>query len=187
MLKISVWNPKGGVGKSTLALNIAAAVQSKGKKVLLADLDPQGTALAISRDGLLPFDVADGIPKTGYDVVIVDHPPGYSETPFSQAVIFPMRPSRPDMQAGMIALKSLKNTDVKLVVVFNDVRKQHSVERQTMQKAIKMDLFSDLKIVKSRTIYRVAMDEGRTVFDPALNGKYRVRDARLEIQNILKK
>jgi chromosome partitioning protein len=63
-----VANQKGGVGKTTSTVNVAAAMAQLGQKVLVVDLDPQGNASTA-----LNVDHRRGVPST-YDLVVDDTP-----------------------------------------------------------------------------------------------------------------
>ena len=80
--RVCVTNAKGGTGKTTVAINVAGALNRRGRDVLLVDLDPQGNAteglgLAAAYDAAPPtlFDVlTDPRRRDGLDDVVVSHP-----------------------------------------------------------------------------------------------------------------
>ncbi|MBK8398441.1 MAG: ParA family protein [Leptospiraceae bacterium] len=63
---ISISNQKGGVGKTTTSINLSSFLASRGKKVLLVDIDPQGNA-----GSGLGLDI-NQIENTSYEVLIGD-------------------------------------------------------------------------------------------------------------------
>src|SRR5215204_66865 len=114
---IGVLNQKGGVGKTTIAVNIAAVLAKLGRRVLLSDADPQASSLTWSsardHDPLFPV---IGMPKAtlhrdlpelarDYEAIVIDGAPrldaiGRSVILASDLVLIPVQPSPFDLWAA---------------------------------------------------------------------------------------
>jgi chromosome partitioning protein len=98
---VALANQKGGVGKTTTAVNLAACLAEAGERTLVVDLDPQANAtsgLGERADGLSSYDLLDGAPLA--DVV--------RESRFANLDLVP---AKPDLAGAAVELPSRDGGD----------------------------------------------------------------------------
>ena len=112
--KLAIVNQKGGVGKSTTAVNLSAALAEMGMKVLLGDIDPQGNATSgVGVDkGSLKYSI--------YDVLIneIDVREAILETGIEN---FDILPANIDLAGAEIELVSMISRESKLKNVIKKI------------------------------------------------------------------
>ena len=178
-------NPKGGSGKSTLAANLAGYFASKGKKVMLGDIDRQHS----SRDWLSlrpasaplikTWDIShDNIarPPKGTTHVVLDTPAGLrgktleKVLKISSRVIIPVQPSLFDMLAVRDFILTLEEEktirkgkmEVAVVGMRVDARTRSAAELERFFASLDLPILTYLRDTQA---YVQAIAAGLTIFD----------------------
>ena len=189
---VSILNQKGGAGKTTLSVHVATALARSGRRVLLIDADPQGSALDWSacRQGEPLFPVA-GMPKAsihkdlpgllpGYDVAVIDGPPRVydvtrSAIMASDLVLVPVQPSPYDVWAAKEIVDLLREANVYKA----GLKTAFVVNRKIVNTAIGRDVAEALgeypipvlaAAVSQRVAFAESAGQGLTVYDTAAGG-----------------
>ena len=113
---IALFNQKGGVGKTTTNINLAACLALKGKKVLVLDIDPQGnttSGLGISKRSL---------DATSYDLLVVDGIDPYTTIYSTKVKNMDIIPASVDLSGAEIELVELEGREKRLKRALDTVR-----------------------------------------------------------------
>ena len=208
---IAVCNQKGGCGKTTIAINLAQAFVADGQRVLLADMDPQGSASdwrSMDTEGSPDFLVEEmdrgyllrqaRALRRQYDVIIVDCPPQYSEPSaaairVADLVLVPVQPSPFDVWATDAIVELIKarqeasSGQPKGAYLVSRAISNTALQRSLANALEKQDLPVLAAGTTQRVVYASSASEGRTVFDgrPSV-ARREMESIRDEIKEMLK-
>lgn len=191
---LSVWSQKGGVGKTVLAINIAAGLTKRGYAVQVVDLDPQAcygsssTVAALDADKKLEFAVTCGYPKKRpeVDFLVFDHPSGTNFIPdnSSNLVIMPFQPCVLDFRAWKDSLRLLPK-GVKKIPVVNRCNRVRREDQQVVDEMLRQAKIAKkpVVIINDRAIFKRQIGEGQSIF--TAGNRYGGSEAIKEMNDLL--
>jgi chromosome partitioning protein len=187
---IGVLNQKGGAGKTTISVNLAAAFARNGRRVLLVDADPQASAIAWSslRQGEPLFPVIGMAKPTlhrelpnvakAYDLVVIDGAPRVNELAraamlASDLVVIPVQPSPYDVWASADTVRLVREARQ----FRSAIRAAFLINRRIARTAIGRDVasalaeFEDVPVLSAglgqRVIFAESAAQGLSVVEAA--------------------
>lgn len=186
MKLVATWAPKGGTGKTTMTLNVAAAAVRRGLKPLVICRDPQGSALLFSQEGALPFPVIESIPDKkpkGIDLVLFDCVAADWSLPGQNVIMMPTLPTRDSHRVYLGAKAQAEKSNKTVVPILNRLNSSRADERNA---ATAMKRGGGFTVADSTAFGRAAAD-WTTIFDDRLSKAYKVNERRNEMLLILDK
>lgn len=181
MTHISVASPKGGVGKTIVALNLAASFAQAGKRVCVVDRDPQGSSMIFGviaqKSGItLPF-VPTTAKAAGFDIYIHDHAPGLEESYPSELVIVPTLLDSTSYLVHRRGLQHFKERGLRILPVATVYRAGRAQQRK-----LKEEHFQHHPVIADRALYHNLYGLGLTV--PTATGIAYLDRAKAEIEGL---